>query len=727
MIVGASAVVAALLFGLAFQEAGKRKANRLISEKSPYLLQHAYNPVDWYPWGEEAFQNARKENKPIFLSVGYSTCHWCHVMERESFSNSEIAAIMNKYFINIKADREERPDVDRVYMTFVQATTGSGGWPMSVFLTPDLKPFFGGTYFPPQGKFGRSGFKDLLLRIADAWEKDRPAILESAGKVTAALKDFRDASGEGNLRIEKELLDRTYQWYVSNFDSSEGGFGGAPKFPRPVDFTFLLRYYDRTGEKKALEMTAHTLRKMALGGIHDHLGGGFHRYSTDERWHLPHFEKMLYDQAQLALSYLAAYQITGDHFFAEVARDVFRYVLRDMTSPEGAFYSAEDADSPISNAHPELHAEGAFYVWSRQEIVSILGEGDAKIFHYLYGVKEKGNVENDPSGEFVKKNILHVSARPEGAAAKFGKAIQEVEPILRRSREKLFAVRAKRPRPLRDDKVITAWNGLMISAFATGYQVLREETYLKTAEHAASFVAKKLYDPRARLLKRRYRAGEAAINGFVDDYSFFIQGLLDLYETSLDGRWLLLALDLTETQNRLFWDRREGGFFNTAGGDPSILLRLKEDYDGAEPSPNSIGVLNLLRLSQMADHAEWREMAEKSIRAFGRRLVDSPHGMPQMMAAISFYLGKPKQILIAGNRNSADTQAILREIHKRFLPHKIVLLADGGEAHQRLSVSVEILNNLRPIDGRATAYICENYVCNLPTNQPSVVAGLLGQ
>ena len=694
--------------------------NRLIHEKSPYLLQHAGNPVDWYPWGEEAFDRARKENRPIFLSIGYSTCHWCHVMERESFSNLQTAAIMNEHFINIKVDREERPDVDQVYMAFVQASTGSGGWPMSVLLTPELQPFFGGTYFPPDT------FENLLLKVTDEWKNNQEAILRSAGRITDQLRAASDVQGDGDLKLEKELLDRTYEWYEANYDSDQGGFGGAPKFPRPVNFNFLLRYHDRTRQKRALEMTARTLKKMAQGGIHDHIGGGFHRYSTDSRWFLPHFEKMLYDQAQLASSYVEAYQISGDPLFQEVARGIFDYVLRDMTGEEGGFYSAEDADSPISHEHPDEHVEGRFYVWTHQQIVELLGDVAASFSEY-YGVQENGNVERDVFGEFKQQNLLFISAALEQTAGKLSKSQDETKDIFEQDRKRLLKARERRPRPSLDDKVLTAWNGLMISSLARGYQVLQEEKYLRATEAAATLITEKLYESKSGRLKRRYREGEAAIDGLVDDYAFFIQGLLDLYETSLNGRWLILAMELTETQNRLFWDSDNGGFYSTAGEDPSILIRMKEDYDGAEPSPNSIAVLNLLRLSQMTGNETWREMAQQSIRAFEGRLLETPYAMPQMMAAVNFYLDKPKQILIAGQRDSADTKAILREVHKRFIPNKILVLADGGPAHQRLNAGLEILDSLRQIDGKATAYICEDYVCKLPTNDVAVVARLLDE
>ena len=701
-------------------EKGRDGPNRLIHEKSPYLIQHADNPVDWYPWGEEAFQKARDEDRPIFLSIGYSTCHWCHVMERESFGVPEIAAVMNQHFVNIKVDREERPDVDQIYMAFVQASTGSGGWPMSVFLTPELKPFYGGTYFQPQV------FTNLLGRVAEEWDNNREAISESAANVIDQLKNMTVFRESEDAQVGEELLDRTYQWHESTFDAVEGGFGGAPKFPRPVSFNFLLRYQRRKEQDEALQMSALTLRKMAHGGIHDHVGSGFHRYSTDARWFLPHFEKMLYDQAQLAVAYLDAYQISGDPLFEQVARGIFRYVLRDMTGENGGFYSAEDADSSVSHEDPEEHVEGAFYVWAHQEIQEILGE-DANLFNAYYGVREKGNVEEDPFGEFNGKNHLSIVSTGRQVAEQLGRSPDEVEAALEEGRRRLLEIRSRRPRPGLDDKILTDWNGLMISALARGYQVLQEDEYLEAAERAAALIADKLYDEESGVLKRRFRSGEAAIDGLVRDYAFFIQGLLDLYESSLEGRWLLLAMDLTEIQNRLFWDADNGGFYATSGEDPSILVRMKNDYDGAEPSANSVAVLNLLRLSQMSGNQEWAGMAERTLKAFQSRLMASPPSMPQMMVAVDFYLDKPKQVLIAGDRDSPETQAILREVHKRFHPNKIVVLADGGPVQERLEPTLEILKTLSRLDGKATAYICENYVCQLPTNDVTVVARLLDE
>ncbi len=657
-----------------------RYTNRLIHEKSPYLLLHAHNPVDWYPWGEEAFEKARREQKPIFLSVGYSTCHWCHVMERESFEDLAIAEVMNKYFVSVKVDREERPDVDRIYMTYVQATAGSGGWPMSVFLTPDLKPFFGGTYFPPDDRYGRLGFRSLLLRIEEAWQKDRDKITQSANHFTQFLRQAASGGAGESRDLQEPAPAKTYEQIRASYDPAYGGFGGAPKFPRAVTFNFLMRYYARRGQKQALGMTLHTLRAMARGGVHDHLGGGFHRYAVDAEWHVPHFEKMLYDQAQLAVAYLETYQATRDQFFAETARDVLDYVLRDMRSPEGGFYSAEDADSLMAAGKPE-HGEGAFYVWEAGQIEKVLGP-EAALFDFYYSVEPAGNVPpaKDPQGEFRGKNILVVSHTLAEAARKFGGSEAEVAARLSEARQKMLAARSGRPRPPLDDKVLTAWNGLMISALARASQVLDDPRYLAAAEQAAGFIQSKLYDARAGRLKRRYRAGEVAIDGFLDDYAFLIQGLLDLCETSFDFRWLAWAIDLQSQQDQLFWDSNQGGYFATASGDASILAQMRDAYDGTEPSPNSIAAMNLLRLAQMTDRDAYREKADKVFGFFAPPLERNPEAMPQLAVALDFKLSKPKQIIIAGDPGSADTRALLRLVNERFIPNKIVLWWTANEA-----------------------------------------------
>jgi uncharacterized protein YyaL (SSP411 family) len=692
--------------------------NRLVHSKSPYLLQHAHNPVDWRPWGDEAFAAARSENKPIFLSIGYSTCHWCHVMEHESFENPQVAKVLNDHFVCIKVDREERPDVDRVYMTFVQATTGGGGWPMSVWLTPDLKPFFGGTYFlPPQ-------FTSLLEQITGSWQTNQAQIQASGDSVTRQLRQFTESSSPADGTLGASLLDATYQQIKAGYEPKHGGFGGAPKFPRPVILDFLLRYHARTGTKDALEMSLFTLRKMADGGMHDALGGGFHRYSTDTRWHVPHFEKMLYDQAQLACAYLDAYQITHEQFFAEVARDILDYVRRDMTGDEGQFFSAEDADSPLPE-NPSAHAEGAFYVWEAKQITDALGQESAAIFNYRFGVKPGGNVESDPRDEFPNKNVLIVTHSIEETAKQFGKPPEAITQLLAEARQKLFALRTKRPRPHLDDKTLTAWNGLMISAFAQGYQVLDDPQYLAAATKSARFIRTKLYAADTGRLLRRYRAGEAAIDGFADDYAFLIQGLLDLYEASFDIRDLSWAYDLQKKQNELFWDESGHGYFSTTGHDPSVLLRQKEDYDGAEPSPNSVAALNLLRLAQMLDEKPFQAMAEKTLGAFGARLEQSPSTMPLLLSALDFSLAKPKQIVIAGQPSAPDTRAMLRAVHARFLPDKIVLLADGAEGQAFLGQHLEFIREVKPVDGKTAAYVCEDYACQLPTPDLDKLAQLL--
>jgi len=702
---------------------GGSEYNRLVFEKSPYLLQHAGNPVDWYPWGEEGFEKARKENKPIFLSVGYSTCHWCHVMERESFENPNIAAVMNKYFVNIKVDREERPDVDKVYMTFVQATTGGGGWPMSVWLTPDLEPFVGGTYFPPEDRWGRVGFKTILERIGESWRKGREQIVATGNSVIAQLKQVT-AVGGNEVELTQALLEEGYRRIKASYEPNYGGFGSAPKFPRPVAYNFMLRYYARTDTQGALDMTLFTLRRMAGGGMHDHIGGGFHRYSTDDRWHVPHFEKMLYDQAQLVWSYLEAYQITDDALFADVARDILEYVSRDMTGDRGQFYSAEDADSPKPE-DPSEQAEGAFYVWEKEETEAILGAENAAVFNHYYTVRKGGNVQRDPHGEFPNKNVLIVSLTLEETANRFDKTVEEIEAILAGAREKLFHVREKRPRPHLDDKTITAWNGLMISAYARAYQVLGDEKYREAAERATAFIRSKLYDKQRGILLRRYRAGEASIDGFVDDYAFFIQGLLDLYEASFDIQYLTWAIELQKKQDALFWDAASGGYFSTTGQDDSILLRMKNDYDGAEPSPNSVAALNLLRLAQMTDSDRFRQYADKTLAAFSSRLKQVPHAMPQMLVAFDFQLDKPKQIIIAGKPDAQDTRAMLSAVHATFIPNKILLLADAGPGQETLARHVAFIESVNMIDGKATAYVCENYVCQLPTAEIDTMVRLL--
>jgi uncharacterized protein YyaL (SSP411 family) len=711
----------------------REHTNRLAHEKSPYLLQHAQNPVDWYPWGEEAFAKARRENKPIFLSVGYSTCHWCHVMAHESFENEEVAAIMNREFVNIKVDREERPDVDRVYMTFVQATTGGGGWPMSVWLTPDLKPFVGGTYFPPEERYGQPGFKKVLERIATAWKENHDQIVEQGGKIVAALQESQSrTAGEG--AIDAKILDAAYRQIDRSYDPKEGGFGNAPKFPRPVTLNFLTRLYARDPKsesgKHALEMTLFTLHKMAAGGMHDHIGGGFHRYSVDRYWHVPHFEKMLYDQAQLAVAYLDALQITGDRQYEAIARDILDYVARDMTSKEGGFFSAEDADSPvvagIGDPGHSKTKEGVFYIWTKKEIDAVLGDA-AEIFAFHYGVQPHGNAPegSDPHDEFRGQNILIERHTIAETGQRFKKSEQEIAKSLGQSREKLFAVRAKRPRPHLDDKIIAAWNGLMISVYARAAQALDDVRYLEIATRAATFLRANLYEEKSRLLYRNYRAGRSDIEGFADDYAFVIRALLDLYEASFDVEWLKFATELQETQDRLFFDEKNGGYFSTSGKDHSVFLRMKDDNDGAEPAASSIAALNLLRLSQFRDDKQMAERARKTIDAFATTLSHFPSAMPQMLVALGYSLSKPRQIVIAGKKDAPETKALLKEVHRHFLPNTILLLADGSEGQKFLGDKNEAIRAMSVVNGKPAAYVCENFTCKAPVTDPKALGALL--
>jgi len=695
--------------------------NRLIHEKSPYLLQHAHNPVDWYAWGPAAFEKAREQDKPIFLSIGYSTCHWCHVMERESFENEQIAAILNKYFVAIKVDREERPDVDRIYMAYVQATTGGGGWPMSVWLTPDLKPFVGGTYFPPDNRYGRPGFPALLERIAEAWRTDRQKIAASSREILEHLQQAAEVTPAGVL--DKSALESGFFQFRRSFDSKLGGFGAAPKFPRPVAYNFLLRYWAGTHNQEARDMVLATLRAMSKGGMHDQLGGGFHRYSVDERWFVPHFEKMLYDQAQLAVSYLEAYQITHDPLYAGVARRIFDYVLRDMTDRDGGFYSAEDADSVIDPAKPEEKGEGAFYIWKHEEIEAVAGR-PAAWFAFRYGVEPHGNVPHDPQGEFIGGNILFEAHTVEETAQHFSKPVEEVRQALTAASEKLLAARAKRVRPHLDDKILTAWNGLMISAFAKGGAILQEPRYSAASVRAADFILSRMYDPKTGLLLRRYRQHDAAIPGFLDDYALFTQALLDLYETQFDLRYLETGMKLAEKQSELFEDREHGGFFSTAAGDASLVVRMKEDYDGAEPSGNSIAVLNLLRLAQMTERKDFRDSAEKTLRAFATRIMGMPSGVPQMLVAYEFSLSKPKQIILVGDRSATETRELLGILDTHFVPNRIVMLVEES-TRQPLAAYLPVIATMTRLHGKTTAYVCENYTCKLPTSDAVKFAELI--
>ncbi len=702
------------------------KPNRLIEEKSPYLLQHAFNPVDWFPWGEEAFEKARVTGKPIFLSIGYSTCHWCHVMEHESFENSAIAAIMNAHFINIKVDREERPDVDRVYMAAVQALTGAGGWPMSVFLTPELKPFYGGTYFPPDDRFGRPGFPALLTRINQAWQDKNADILTSADEITAALKQRQVAPAKADS-LSTAALDEVYEIFRRSYDARLGGFSGAPKFPRPAIFDFLFQYGARTENKQAHEMALTTLRKMHAGGMYDHLGGGFHRYSVDEHWRVPHFEKMLYDQGQLVNSYLDAFQASGDSGYAEIAEDVLQYVLRDMTSPDGGFYSAEDADSAPDPQNPDHKIEGAFYLWEIKEIEGILGQEHAEIFTYVFGLESGGNTISDPHGDFGTTNVFYLAQPLDSAASRFQKAEDELFRILREGREKLVAVRNTRLRPLRDDKIVTAWNGLMISAFARAGMILNNEEYENAAVRAADFIIANLMDRESGRLLRRFRNGEARYPAHLDDYAYLIVGLLDVYEAGAEIRFLQRAEKLAEIMLENFYDENEQNFYDSAPESQELLFRTKELYDGAEPSGASMAMLGLLRLGHMTANQEFLSVAENTAHTSISWLQQSPSAFPKVATAIDFAMSKGKQIVIAGAKDAPDTQKLLAGIHKSYLPNRVIIYADGEEGQNWLGQKSEAVAAMTALDGKPTVYVCENFACELPTSDVDVLRKLLSK
>jgi uncharacterized protein YyaL (SSP411 family) len=700
--------------------------NHLAGQTSPYLLQHVYNPVDWYPWGAEAFAKAAREDKPVFLSVGYSTCHWCHVMERESFENEQIAALLNTHFVSIKVDREERPDVDRVYMTFIQSTNGSGGWPMNVFLTPDLKPFSGGTYFPPHDRGRTPGFPRVLKHLAALWKSDREKVVHHGNEVLEMLRAYTTTEKSSAETLGEEVLATAQNVIARGFDAELGGFGGAPKFPRPVTLNFLLRQHVRSGDEQTLAMAVKTLDSMAAGGMRDHLGGGFHRYSVDRFWHVPHFEKMLYDQAQLSLAYLDAFQLTREPGHAKVAREILAYTLRDLRDSGGGFYSAEDADS-LADEQATERIEGAFYVWTLAEITTALGGELAAIFAHHYGIEAEGNAPegSDPQGEFIGKNILIQRGSIEETGCHFQLEVSIVSARLQAAREMLLPLRNQRPRPHLDDKILTAWNGLMISALARAHSVLGEDEYLAAAEAAARFIERELMTPEGQLL-RSYRAGTSSAQGFADDYAFFIQGLLDLYEAGFDVHWLDLAARLQRVMDARFGDEH-GGYFSTTGEDASVLLRMKEDYDGAEPSPNSVAALNLLRLSALFDDAAWKERALKTLHSFSAQLRRMPSALPQMLVALDFSLQEPGQIVIAGTPERVDTNALLREVNAHFLPHKIVLLADGAAGQNFLQNRLPFLTGMQPLNGQATTYVCEHFTCRTPVADPNELAALLAQ
>jgi uncharacterized protein YyaL (SSP411 family) len=718
-------------------------ANRLASSTSPYLLQHAGNPVDWHPWGPEAFEAARSGDRPIFLSVGYSTCHWCHVMAHESFENEAIAGVMNEHFVCIKLDREERPDVDRVYMAYLQALTGHGGWPLSVWLTPDLKPFYAGTYFPPEDRQGRAGFPTILRAIARGWREDRARLVEEGDRVVASLREHaEDRSGPGAgapsplAAAAGEAFEKAYQYYAENFDGAHGGFGGAPKFPRPSNLAFLLRCAALQGLEseagvEASGMVGRTLAAMARGGIHDHVGGGFHRYSVDAEWFVPHFEKMLYDQAQVASNAVEAWQATADERHAWLARDIIDYVLRDLADGAGGFYSAEDADSaPSVGAEP---VEGAFYVWTLAEVERLLG-ADAAFVAAHFGMRGEGNVarERDPHGDFAGKNIL-AQVRPLGETARqFGLEPQAASDLLLSCLARMATARSLRIRPHLDDKVVAGWNGLMISALAVASIVPaaslgdRRAGYLAAALRAADFVRRELMDLPGGMPRRSWRRGAKSGQGFAEDFAFLVQAWLDLYDATFDSAWVWRAEKLQQAMDGLFWDDAKGGYFTSAAGAPDVVVRLKEDYDGAEPAASSAAALNLFRLSALTGDDSLRERGRRTIAAFRGRWEEAPHAMPQLLCAFEAALEPPRHVVITGKPGTADFEALVAVARERLGPRRTLVALDAAPGSRaEFAARSPWLAAMGREDAGATAYVCEEFVCRAPARTPEELRRIL--
>ena len=689
--------------------------NRLVFEQSPYLLQHATNPVDWFPWGLEAFARAKAEDKPIFLSVGYATCHWCHVMERESFEDETVAALLNERFIAIKVDREERPDIDKIYMDATQAMTGQGGWPMTIVMTPDQRPFFAGTYFPKDQRYGRPGMLQILPQLAAAWATDRDRVDEVAGRVTEAISVL-SAPMPGTQGLDLRTLETAARQLQGRFDPQHGGFGNAPKFPTPHTLGLLLRHARRAGDREAVHVVTHTLREMRKGGIFDHIGLGFHRYSTDRQWLLPHFEKMLYDQALLAITCLEAWQFTQEPFLANTAQEIFRYVQRDMTAPEGGFYSAEDADSE--------GVEGKFYVWTTAEVRSLLDEADADLFIRLYQLRVEGNFRHEAGEATHHDNIPHLTLTLDEWAVQLDRDATELQEQVERIRQTLFEARVKRVPPLKDDKVLTDWNGLMIAAFARGAFVLNDPGLEETARRAAEFLLGNLQDNRGRLLKR-YRNGVAGGAGHLEDYAFSAWGLIELYEATADARYLRESLRLVDLALAHFWDDVAGGFFQTADDGERLLVRAREAYDGAIPSGNSVMAGNLLRLAHLTGRMEYADRAERTFRSFAGQIERGPASFAQMLQAVDMAVGPTQEIVIVGEPGAEDTQALLAPLRRTFLPNR-VLLRRGKEAPAAaLAALAPFVEAMGPVEGKAAAYLCEDFACRQPTTDPAEFEALV--
>jgi len=699
---------------ISVDQAGKKR-NRLQNEKSPYLLQHADNPVDWYPWGEEAFDKAQQENKPIFLSIGYSTCHWCHVMEHESFEDQGVADLLNTMFVSIKVDREERPDIDNLYMTVCHMMTQRGGWPLTIIMTPDKRPFFAATYIPKETYYGRIGMMELLPRINDMWQTQREKILTSADQITTYLQ--MNTSERSDVELGKKLFHDTFQVFSMSFDKQDGGFGSAPKFPSPHNLLFLLRHWKETGNSSALDMVEKTLQAMYYGGVYDHIGFGFHRYSTDAQWLVPHFEKMLYDQAMLAIAYLEAFQATRNNFYAQVAREIFSYVLRDMTSNEGGFYSAEDADSEGE--------EGKFYVWTLTEMEKVLSPEDVSLIKSVYNMEQDGNFHVEVTGQKNQSNILHLKEPLSTYAEKRDIPEGDLKEKLSNIRTKLFEHREKRIHPLKDDKILTDWNGLMIAAFARGAQILNEPLYADVAKKAADFISRVMMDKGSGTLQHRYREGHVSIPGYLDDYTFYCWGLLELYEATFDTQYLSLALGLTKTMMKNFWDSDQGGLYLTSQNAEKLLVRSKVTYDGPYPAGNSVALLNLLKLARITGDQNLDRQATDLIQAFSGTIQKSPQGATFFVSAVHFAFGPTYEVVIVGDSKQNDTRDMVEAVRKPYVPNKVVLLKMIGDEDRELVRLAPFTKLHSAMDGKATVYVCEQQACRLPTTDQSILKNIL--
>ena len=685
--------------------------NRLIDEKSPYLLQHAYNPVDWYPWSEDVFKLASEIDKPIFLSIGYSTCHWCHVMERESFEDNEVAKLMNETFISIKVDREERPDIDSIYMTVCQMVTGHGGWPLTIIMTPDKRPFYAGTYFPKVSKYGRIGMFDLIQGIDNAWKNKRDEVIKSADNITGHLIDYSNKNSSGE--VNNSVFETAFNQLNKRYDETYGGFGDKPKFPSPHNFMFLLRYWKSTNNSRALEIVENTLTKMRLGGVYDHVGLGFHRYSTDEEWLLPHFEKMLYDQAMLLNAYVEAYQATKSSFYKNTAEEIIEYLLRDMQSEKGGFYSAEDADSEGE--------EGKFYVWSEDELKSILNESDFSFATNVFNTSNEGNFYDESTRTKTGKNIPHLTKPLNELASDFNLTEDDLSRRINTIRETLFRERKKRIHPLKDDKILTDWNGLLIAALSKAGRTFNKKEYIEAAERSVNFIYNKMIDENDMLL-HRYRDGEAGINATADDYAFLIYGLIELYESTFNFTYFQKAAFLQNTFIENFYDKDNGAFFLTSNKGEKLLIRTKDFYDSAIPSANSVALYNLIKLEKITANYTYKEIIDQTISCAAEELNSNPSAYTFMLCGLEFLFNSSYEIVIKGDRENINAE-IKEIINENFIPNKVIMQID--EESNSFDGTAEFTKAMTTNEGDATVYVCENYACNLPTNKTDELKSLL--